>query len=154
MVIPIEKDLCFLLQKMSRRLSRRINLALKELGLTGEQVVMLEAIEALDCPRYNALHVELGLDHSTVSANIRRLLQRSLIVSFEDPTDRRAKRLKLTTEGERRLAAGRLILTEFDLALQTKLEASGGLARVTWALNILASGRGATDHKSHRVDVS
>ncbi|OCJ66312.1 hypothetical protein A6U97_26655 [Agrobacterium tumefaciens] len=72
----IENDLCFIVQKLSRRLSRRINRTLKDLELTGEVAIMRDVTHAPVRPPYNALHIELGLDRSTISANIKPLLQR------------------------------------------------------------------------------
>nr|WP_299496323.1 MarR family winged helix-turn-helix transcriptional regulator [uncultured Rhizobium sp.] len=140
MSINLEKDLCFVLMRFSRRLSRRVNFALRGLELTGEQVAMLDAIEAMPLPRGTDVRVALGLDPSTVSANLKPLLRQGLIVTFEDPVDHRARRLQLSPEGRRRLRLAREILLEIDSLVRGRLEERGVLKDITSALNLMWSG--------------
>nr|WP_223218270.1 MarR family winged helix-turn-helix transcriptional regulator [Rhizobium wenxiniae] len=116
----------------------KINAALKSHELTGEQAVVLETIAALDSPRVTDLRVALGLDPSTVSANLKPLLKRQFVVITEDVSNRRVRRVKLTGEGEMRLQWSRKILTTMDEAIKQKLAAHGVLEDVVAALRLLS----------------
>ncbi|MCD1267136.1 hypothetical protein B5M44_24560 [Shinella sumterensis] len=128
-------DLCSAVLRPNRRLSRKINAALKIHELTVEQAVVLETIAALDCPRVTDLRIALGLDPSTVSANPKPLLKRQFVVITEDVVDRR---VKLTPEGEMRLQSPRKILNTMDDAIKQKLAAHGVLEEVVAALRLLS----------------
>lgn len=117
-------DLCSAVLRLNRRLSRQMNAALKSYELTGEQAVVLETIAALD--------------PSTVSANLKPLLKRQFIVIAEDVVDRRARRVELTPEGQRRLQSSRKILNTIDEAIKHKLAANGVLEEVVAALRMLS----------------
>lgn len=129
------KDLCFLLARFARLLSRETNSALRPLGLTGEQAALLDAIEQFPLPRNKDVGMTLGLDPSTVSANIKPLLQQGLIVAMNHPTDRRAKIFELTREGRNKLVSARSILSEIDDGLKRKLDDNGSLKRAVQALD-------------------
>lgn len=131
-------DLCSAILRLNRRLSRKINAALKIHELTGEQAVVLETIAALDCPRVTDLRIALGLDPSTVSTNLKPLLKRQFVAITEDAVDRRARRVELTPEGQRRLQSSRKILKTMDEAIKEKLEAQGALKEVVAALHFLS----------------
>ncbi|MXN54123.1 MarR family transcriptional regulator [Shinella sp. AETb1-6] len=131
-------DLCSAVLRLNRRLSRKINAALKIHELTVEQAVVLETIAALDCPRVTDLRIALGLDPSTVSANLKPLLKRQFVVITEDVVDRRVRRVKLTPEGEMRLQSSRKILNTMDDAIKQKLAAHGVLEEVVAALRLLS----------------
>ncbi|NTA13970.1 MarR family winged helix-turn-helix transcriptional regulator [Agrobacterium tumefaciens] len=132
-----ERDLCFVLVRFARLLSRELNSSLRPLGLTGEQVALLDAIETIPTPRSKDVCLALRLDPSTISANIKPLLQQGLIVSLDDPTDRRAKRLELSPEGRTKLLSARAILLEIDNTMKRKLDENGSLKNVTLALDRL-----------------
>ncbi|NRP21698.1 hypothetical protein LPJGGPFB_04957 [Ensifer adhaerens] len=103
-------DLCSAFLRLNRRLSRKINAALKIHELTGEQAVVLQTIAALDCPRVTDLRIALGLDPSTVSANLKPLSKRQFVAITEDVVDRRVRRVELTPQGLSRLQSSRKIL--------------------------------------------
>ncbi|CUX71857.1 winged helix-turn-helix transcriptional regulator (plasmid) [Agrobacterium tumefaciens] len=132
-----EKDLCFVVVRFARLLSREVNSRLSELGMTGEQMALLDAIERIPSPRNTDVSVALGLDPSTVSANIKPLLRLGLITTLDDPSDRRAKTLELAAEGRRKLLSARVILDEIDVRIKRKLEQNGSLEDVTLALDRL-----------------
>lgn len=126
-----------MLVRTARLLSRELNLALREIELTGEQVALLDAIEEIPSPRSKDVCLALGLDPSTISTNIKPLLQRELILTRYESTDRRAKRLELTSKGRTILLSARAILAKIDNELREKLEEHGSLDSVTLALKEL-----------------
>lgn len=81
--------------------------ALQSLHLTGEQATLLAALGAARSARAKDLSHILGLDASTISANIKPLLSRGLVSIVVDPMDRRAKKLSLTAEGADQLEIAR-----------------------------------------------
>jgi DNA-binding MarR family transcriptional regulator len=47
----------------------------------------------------------LAMDRTTVTANLKPLARRGLVVVTADPADRRSRRMRLTPQGRRTLAA-------------------------------------------------
>lgn len=134
----IEDSLFSLVLRLSRHLSRQLNLELQGVELTGEQAVMLDAIDSDPARRVTDLCLVLGVDASTVSANLKPLLARSLVTSTADLADARARRLHLTQDGRRRLRIAQQVLDDLDMEMKRKLKDSGVLDDVTSALGILS----------------
>ncbi|WP_174021840.1 MarR family winged helix-turn-helix transcriptional regulator (plasmid) [Agrobacterium fabrum] len=132
-----EEDLCFAVVRFARLLSRQMNLSLRELALTGEQIALLDAVERIPLPRNKDVSLALGLDPSTVSANIKPLLRLGLIMTLDKSSDHREKHLELTADGRRKLLSARAILVETDANIKRKLEERGSLRSVTLALDRL-----------------
>lgn len=105
-----ENDLCLVVQRLNRRISRAANQALKTTDLTIEQVTLLSVLSSRSSMRAADLCQELELGPSTVSMNIRPLLKRGLIVITDDPNDRRARMLSLTGVGTEALHTAQGIL--------------------------------------------
>jgi DNA-binding MarR family transcriptional regulator len=134
----LETDLCSLLLRLNRRLSRQLNDELRAVMLTGEQVIMLGAIDTHPAPRVSDLKLALGLDPSTVSANLKPLMARNLVTAAADLVDRRARRLHLTEEGRTRLRFAQKVVCELDAQMKKKLEENGVLNDATMAFHILS----------------
>lgn len=100
---PIDNDLCFVLQRAHRVMSRRAGTALRAAGLTAEQTLLLAAIAEASSPRAADLSHTLGLDASTIAANIKPLVRENWIFAVVDVDDRRARRLFVTEAGRERL---------------------------------------------------
>lgn len=130
-----EGDLCFIVQRLNRRLSRRIDQALQSLHLTGEQATLLAALDAARSARTKDLSPMLGLDASTISANIKPLLNGGLVSVAVDPVDRRAKRLSLTAAGAGQLEIARSILAELQSKCRSEVSAKTSLEELYRALN-------------------
>lgn len=90
---------------------RDVNRALRRLGLTHTQVLVLSALDAAcksagdDAVSQSAIARESGLDKATVSAVVRVLEARGLVSRAETSGDARAWRVILTQKGTRALAA-------------------------------------------------
>jgi DNA-binding MarR family transcriptional regulator len=134
----IEDSLYPLLLRLNRRLSRELNSQLREVELTGEQAVMLDAIERDPAPKVTDLCLALSIDASTVSANLKPLMARSLVTSIADCADARARRLYLTQDERRRLAVAQQVLRDLDLEITGKLKDCGVVDDPTSALRILS----------------
>ncbi|MGV2114385.1 MarR family winged helix-turn-helix transcriptional regulator [Agrobacterium salinitolerans] len=76
-----EHDLCLVVQRLNRRLSRGANQALKNASLTIEQVTLMSVLGGRPSMRAAELCEKLELGASTVSMNVRPLIKRGLIVS-------------------------------------------------------------------------
>jgi DNA-binding MarR family transcriptional regulator len=135
----IEDRLYPLLLRLNRLLSRALNARLREVELTGEQAVMLDAIDRDPAPKVTDLCCALSIDASTVSANLKPLMARSLVTSVADCTDARARRLHLTPDGRRKLSGARQVLWDLDLVMTQKLKDCGLVDDLASALRILSS---------------
>ncbi|MBB5537161.1 sulfite reductase beta subunit-like hemoprotein [Rhizobium giardinii] len=69
-----DDDLCFVLQRTSRVISRRVDTALRATGLTAEQSLLLAAIAEAGSPRAVDLPQVLALDPSRIAANVKNLV--------------------------------------------------------------------------------
>lgn len=134
----IEDSLFPLLLRLTRCLCRDLNSNLRDVGLTGEQAVMLDAIQRDPAPKVTDLCLVLSIDASTVSANLKPLMARSLVKSNADCADARARRLYLTHDGQRRLAFAQQVLRELDLEITEKLKNCGVVDDLTSALRVLS----------------
>lgn len=109
-----EMDLCFVVQRLNRRIARAANQALKDLDLTIEQVTLLSVLGGRSSMRAGQLSEALGLDTSTISINIRPLLKRGLLHAVDDPHDGRARMLSLTVDGTDALQIAYAMLAELQ----------------------------------------
>lgn len=95
---------CYRLRKAARRITRIYDRHLAETGLTANQHGILSELArhgALTMGRLSAL---IGMDASTLTRNLRPLLERGLI-SVAPARDRRARHVSLTRAGGDRLDA-------------------------------------------------
>jgi DNA-binding MarR family transcriptional regulator len=92
--------LCLRAQRAARLLGRRFDKALKPLGLTSGQFSLLNAVNRETAPSMAEVAGLLGADRTTLTAALKPLARRGLVDSRIDPSDRRGRRLVLTTEGQ------------------------------------------------------
>lgn len=118
--IPISDDLCFVLQRANRVISRGADSALRAAGLTGEQTLLLAAIAEAVSPRAADLSRSLGVDASTITANLKPLIRQNWVSAVADVVDRRARRLCLTEAGSERLERGLKELQKYESGLIAK----------------------------------
>ena len=114
-------NLCFVVQRTNRIISREVNDALRSTGLTAEQIFLLAAINEAGSPRISEVSLLLGLDHSTVVSNLKLLLRNNWVTISMDVDDRRARRLLLTDNGSARLGMAFERLQELEDALVKKI---------------------------------
>ena len=94
-----DRCLCLHLQRAARAIARRFDEALRPLNLTNGQYSLLMALNRRHPPLIGDLVPLLAMDRTTLTANLKPLERRGLVVVAPDPTDRRGRRLRLTEEG-------------------------------------------------------
>ena len=96
--------LCLHVQRAARAVGRRYDEALRPVGLSSGQFSILMSLSRLSPPTMGTLAEELAMDRTTLTANLKPLERRGLVVVGNDPRDRRARALRLTEDGRRALA--------------------------------------------------
>src|SRR5258705_4629997 len=95
---------CLRLRKAARRVSQIYDRALEPYGLTVTQYGLIGHIGVLDGIGIAALAAKMVMDPTTLTRNVKPLLQQGLLVLVPDPRDRRARRLHLTEAGRQAFA--------------------------------------------------
>ena len=105
-VLPSNREscVCSALRAASRHVSRLYDDALAPLGLTITGYALLGKIDGLGAPSMNELAVAAVMDRSTLSRNLKPLLDGRLI-AVKPGADRRRKEFTLTSAGRATLAA-------------------------------------------------
>ena len=78
---------------------------LRPAGLTSGQFSLLMALNRPEPPTISMVAAVLAMDRTTLTANLKPLERQGLVSQNVDATDRRSRRLALTEEGQRVLAA-------------------------------------------------
>lgn len=132
-VVPFEttlfvKDhcLCLATQRAARALARRFDEALKPVGLTSGQFSLLHALNREAPPSIGAVASLLAMDRTTLTANLKPLERRGLLMTAVDPSDRRGRRLSLTDAGRAALAAAMPIWRATHAEIDARLQAFDG----------------------------
>ena len=97
--------LCLHAQRAARALARRFDAALKPLGLTHGQYSLMMALNRPEPPTIGTVADFLAMDRTSLTAALKPLERRGLIVVRPDPKDARARRLRLTATGLTTLSA-------------------------------------------------
>lgn len=96
--------LCLHVQRAARALARRFDDALRPLGLTNSQFSLLMAPNRPAPPPMGPVATLLAMDRTTLTAALKRLEARGLVMVMRDPADRRSRLLTLTEAGQILLA--------------------------------------------------
>jgi len=91
--------LCLHLQRAARAAARRYDEALRPAQLTNGQFSLLMALNRQRPPNLSEISDLLGMDRTTLTANLKPLARRGLLKVTVDPADRRSRRLHLTPAG-------------------------------------------------------
>ncbi|WP_309083117.1 MarR family transcriptional regulator [Chelativorans sp.] len=97
--------LCLHVQRAARAMARRYDEALKPLGITNWQFSLMMSLNRPDPPAMGAVATVLGTDRTTLTASLKPLERRGLVLVSTDRKDRRSRRLQLTPAGQALLAA-------------------------------------------------
>ncbi len=123
--------LCLAAQRAARTLARRFDEALRPAGLTSGQFSLLTSLNRPDAPSVGEVAEVLGMDRTTLTANLKPLERRGLMETRVDPEDRRSRRLALTEAGLQVLEIATPIWVrvhaETEALLQTPQEVRTGL---------------------------
>lgn len=91
--------LCLAAQRAARTLARRFDEALRPAGLTSGQFSLLMSLNQPQAPSIGAIADLLGMDRTTLTANLKPLERRGLVETIIDPDDRRSRLVSLTRSG-------------------------------------------------------
>ena len=89
----------------ARALARRFDAAFRPLRLTNGQFSLMMALNRPEPPTIGAVAAVLAMDRTTLTAALKPLQRRGLVVVCEDGKDRRSRRVALTGEGRALLGA-------------------------------------------------
>ena len=99
-----DRCLCLHVQRAARALARRFDEALRPVNLTHGQFSLLMSLNRPEPPTIGSVSALLAMDRTTLTANLKPLERRGLVTVVVDPSDRRGRRLILTTKGGTLLA--------------------------------------------------
>jgi len=136
--MPLSGRFCFVLQRVNRLISRRLNSVLQSIGITGSQLMILDAIGLDSDLRQKDLAELLGKDHATITANLAPLVRRGLVARNKDCKDRRAQRIGLTPDGVCLLGQARELVAGFETDLGNRVFGEHALGELCRVLNKLS----------------
>jgi DNA-binding MarR family transcriptional regulator len=124
--LPAPQDCnCFALRSAARHVTQFYDQSLAPVGLRTTQFSILAKLKRTGPLTINALAEDMVMDRTTLSRNILPLDRDGLIEIGALASDRRAKELRLTTAGEKRLQAA---IKAWSRA-QTRFETTFGTKR-------------------------
>jgi DNA-binding MarR family transcriptional regulator len=129
--------LCLHVQRAARALARRFDEALRPVGLTNGQFSLLMSLNRPEPAGMASVATLLAMDRTTLTAALKPLERRGLVVVAKDPGDRRGRRLSLTDEGKEVLAAATPIWEENHRELEERME-EGEADRLRKSLKMLS----------------
>lgn len=97
--------LCLHLQRAARAVARHFDTALRPLGLSSGQFSLMMSLNRPRPPTIGEVASLLAMDRTTLTANLKPLERRGLVLVRTDEADRRSRRLALTSAGRALLAA-------------------------------------------------
>lgn len=96
--------LCLHMQRAARNLARLFDDVLRPLDLTNGQFSLLMSLNRPHPPAMKDVASLLAMDRTTLTAALKPLEKRGLVVIEQDPADKRSRLLSLTPAGHRLLA--------------------------------------------------
>jgi DNA-binding MarR family transcriptional regulator len=96
--------LCLHVQRAARTLGRRFDEALRSLDLTNGQFSLLMSLNRPEPPAMATVASLLAMDRTTLTAALKPLERRGLVIVAADPGDRRSRLMALTQKGMTLLA--------------------------------------------------
>ncbi|MEN5083351.1 MarR family winged helix-turn-helix transcriptional regulator [Bosea sp. TWI1241] len=131
--------LCLHLQRAARSVARLFDEALRPFALTNQQFSLLMSLNRPEPPPIGPVAQLLGMDRTTLTAALKPLERRGLVLVETDPADRRSRRLVLTAQGQALLAAALPSWAGSHAGLDERLEGHGGPGELRAALNALSA---------------
>jgi DNA-binding MarR family transcriptional regulator len=96
--------LCLHVQRTARALARRFDEALRPIGLTNGQFSLMVSLNRPEPPGMKAVASLLAMDRTTLTAALKPLRRRRLVLMVANPADRRSRLMMLTAKGRKALA--------------------------------------------------
>jgi DNA-binding MarR family transcriptional regulator len=91
--------LCLHIQRAARTLARLFDEALRPVDLTNQQFSLLMSLNRPEPPPLGPVATLLGMDRTTLTAALKPLERRGLVVVTAGEKDRRSRLLAITPEG-------------------------------------------------------
>src|SRR5215472_14580283 len=129
--------LCLHVQRAARGLARRFDDVFRPLGLTHGQFSLLMSLNRPEPPTIGAVAALLAMDRTTLTASLKPLVRRGLVIVATDEADRRSRRLSLTPAGRALLAAA-VPVWRREHAMIDRLVPAGGAARLRGDLRAMS----------------
>src|SRR5690606_6157580 len=104
--------------------ARRFDDALRPLGLTNGQFSLLMSLNRPEPPLMRDIASLLAMDRTTLTAMLKPLARRGLLMVAEDEEDRRGRRIRLLAEGRKLLAQALPLWTETESSIEGELNGS------------------------------
>lgn len=117
--------LCLHIQRAARALARLFDEALRPVALTNQQFSLLMSLNRPEPPPIGPVANLLGLDRTTLTAALKPLERRGLVVVTASEKDRRSRLLAITPEGIALLAKALPIWRRTHEAVDARLDAAG-----------------------------
>lgn len=109
------------LHRAAARIDQRLDKRLAEFGLTSRQYLLLKCVGAQDGITQVGLSEMSGIDRSTMTDMVSRLVARNLLVRTKKASDARAYEVRLTEAGRQQLALAMPSVERIDTALLDKI---------------------------------
>jgi DNA-binding MarR family transcriptional regulator len=97
--------LCLHVRRAARAVARRYDEALRPLGLSNGQFSLLMSLNRPEPAGMGAVSSLLGMDRTTLTANLKPLERRGLVAVTADSADKRSRQMALTPAGRALLVA-------------------------------------------------
>jgi DNA-binding MarR family transcriptional regulator len=117
--------LCLHTQRAARAVARRYDEALRPVGLTSGQFSLLMALNRPNPPNIAQVADLLAMDRTTLTANLKPLERRGLVIARTADKDKRRRDLVLTAAGRHILAAAMPVWQQIHAELEARLASSG-----------------------------
>jgi len=114
--------LCLHVQRAARALARRFDEALRPIGLTNGQFSLLMSLNRPEPAGMAAVAALLAIDRTTLTAALKPLERRGLVVLRVDPKDARSRQMILTPLGRTVLAGAVPIWQRVHAAVEAALD--------------------------------
>lgn len=121
--------LCLHVQRAARTLARRFDEALRPIGMTSGQFSLLMSLNRPEPPTISDVAELLAMDRTTLTAALKPLKRRKLVIIAVDKEDRRSRRLALTADGRALLASAVPIWKKSHAELDKMLPRAGDALR-------------------------
>lgn len=129
--------LCLYTQRAARVLSRHFDDVLRPFGLTNGQFSLLMALNRPEPPTLKPVAQLLGMDRTTLTAALKPLERAGWVQIEKDAADKRNRRLRLTEDGEKKLAEAVPVWRSTHAAIEARLSVNADALRL--ALTEIAS---------------
>lgn len=91
--------MCLAVQRAARALARRFDDAMRPFDLTNGQFSLLMSLNRPKPPNLSSVASLLAMDRTTLTAALKPLERRGLVVVAPDPADKRSRLMVLTQKG-------------------------------------------------------